>query len=123
MSGAPGRPGPLRYIVQEGKGMSRRSKSRYATAEPSASPMPMKSPISRQPTPQPTPTPETRYEQAPTGAKPGMTQSQQFRLEYSELYDLPPDFKIPDLPKEQQILYPAQFAGWKEEIRKQELKT
>jgi hypothetical protein len=112
MSGVSGRPEPLRSLVQEGKVVSRRSMSRYATAEPSASPTPMKPPISpRQPTP--TPPPETRHEQAPTGAKPGMSLKQRFHMDFLELFDLAENATYADMTEQQQLLYPAQFTKWK----------
>jgi hypothetical protein len=112
MSGVSGRPEPLRSLVQEGKVVSRRSMSRYATAEPSASPTPMKPPISpRQPTP--TPPPETRHEQAPTGTKPGMSLKQRFHMDFLELFDLAENATYADMTEQQQLLYPAQFTKWK----------
>jgi hypothetical protein len=112
MSGVSGRPEPLRELVYERKVVSRRSRSRYATAEPSASPTPMKLPISpRQPTP--TSPPETRHEQAPTGAKPGMSLKQRFHMDFLELFDLAENVTYADLTEQQQLLYPAQFTKWK----------
>jgi hypothetical protein len=130
MSGVSGRPEPLHELVHEREVASRRSRSRYTTAEPSASPTPMKPPISprqptprqptprqptpRQPTPrQPTPPQETRHEQAPTGAKPGMSPKQRFHMEYLELFDLAENVTYADLTEQQQLLYPAQFTKWK----------
>ncbi|KAI1663553.1 hypothetical protein L13192_12508 [Pyrenophora tritici-repentis] len=127
MSGVPGRPEPLCELVQERKVVSRRSRSRYPTAEPSASPTLMKPPISpRQPTPLPealmkpsvsprplTPLQETRHEHAPTGAKPGMSLKQRFHNEFLELFELPENVTYADLTEQQQLLYPAQFTKWK----------
>jgi len=117
MSGVPGRPKPLRELVQERKLVPHRTRSPYATAEPSASPMLMKfepsasatlmkPPISPR---QPTPLPETRHEQAPTGTNAGMSLQQQFHIEYLELFSLAENITYTDLTKEQQILYPTQF--------------
>jgi hypothetical protein len=110
MEGVPGRPKPLREFVNERKVVSRRTKSRYGTAEPSASPTPMKLPVSPR---QPTPLPETRYEQAPTRDKPEMSPTQRFHEDYLELFALPKHVTYADLIEQQQILYVAQFTHWK----------
>jgi hypothetical protein len=114
------RPNPLCEFIDEREVVSRRSRSRYVTAEPSASPTPMQSPIlphqptPRQPTPrQPTPPRETRHEQVPTGAKPAMTPKQQFHIVLLELFDLAENFTFEDLTRVQQLLYPRQFSNWK----------
>jgi hypothetical protein len=114
------RPNPLCEFIDEREVVSRRSRSRYATAEPSASPTPMQSPIlphqptPRQPTPrQPTPPRDTRHEQVPTGAKPAMTPKQRFHIVLSELFDLAENFTFEDLTGVQQLLYPGQFSNWK----------
>jgi hypothetical protein len=120
MSGISGRPEPLRELDHEREVVSRRTRSPYATAGLSASPTPVKPPISprqptpRQPTPsQPTPPPETRHEQAPTGAKPGMSLKQRFHMDFLELFDLAENVTYADLTEQQQLLYPAQFTKWK----------
>jgi len=110
MSGVPGRPEPLRELVHERKVVPRRTRSPYATAEPSASPTLMKPPVSPR---QPTPLPETRQEQAPTGTKPGMSLKQRFHKDFLELFDLAEEVTYADLTEQQQLLYPAQFTKWK----------
>jgi hypothetical protein len=110
MSGVPGRPEPLRELVHERKVVPRRTRSPYATAEPSASPTLIKPPISPR---QPTPLPETRHEQAPTGTNPGMSLKQRFHKDFLELFDLAESVTYADLTEQQQLLYPAQFTKWK----------
>jgi len=110
MSGVPGRPEPLRELVHERKAASRRSRSRYATAEPAASPTPMKPPISPR---RSTPLPETRLEQTPTRPESGRSLKQRFHADFLELFDLPEDATYADLTEQQQLLYPAQFTKWK----------
>jgi chemotaxis protein histidine kinase CheA len=123
MVGVSGRPGPLRELVQERKVSSSRSRSRYATAEPSASrsryatsapsisdppfDMPPSSPR------QPTTLPKTRHEQTPTIVKSGTSLKQQFHMEFLELFDLADNVTYADLTEKQQLLYPAQFTKWK----------
>ncbi|KZM24120.1 hypothetical protein ST47_g4738 [Ascochyta rabiei] len=110
MSGVPGRPEPLRELVHERKVASRRSTSRYPTAEPLVSLPLIKPPTSPR---QPTPLPETRNEQAPTGEKPAMSLKQRFHRDFLELFDLAEDVVYADLTEPQQLLYPAQFTKWK----------
>jgi hypothetical protein len=106
MSGVLGRPKPLRELVHERKAASRQSRSRYATAEPAASPTPVKPPISSR---RSTPLPETRLEQTPTRPKSRRSLKQRFHADFLELFNLPKDATYTDLTKQQQLLYPAQF--------------
>ena len=136
MVGVPDRPGPLRELVQERKMASSRSRSRYATAKPSASRAryatadPSASwsqhatvspsiknttfdipPTS--PTTLPKTRPETQHEQTPTAVKPGMSLKQRFHMEFLELFDLADNVTYADLTEKQQLLYLAQFTKWK----------
>ncbi|CAN9239272.1 unnamed protein product [Alternaria alternata] len=110
MSGAPDRPEPLRELVHERKAASRRSGSRYTTAEPAASPAPVKPPISPR---RSAPPPNMRLEQTPARPQSGKSPRQRFHAEFLELFDLPDDTTYADLDEQQQLLYPAQFANWK----------
>ncbi|RII22715.1 hypothetical protein CUC08_Gglean013433 [Alternaria sp. MG1] len=110
MSGAPDRPEPLRELVHERKAASRRSGSRYATAEPAASPAPAKPPISPR---RSAPPPHMRLEQTAAGPRSGKSLRQRFHADFLELFDLPDDTTYADLDEQQQLLYPAQFANWK----------
>jgi hypothetical protein len=110
MSGVPGRPGPLLELVHERKVASRQSRSRYATAEPTASPTPMKPPISPRYS---TPLPEVRLEQTPTRTEPGKSLKARFHADFLELFDLAEDATYAELTEQQQLLYPAQYTKWK----------
>ncbi|CAN9482206.1 unnamed protein product [Alternaria alternata] len=110
MSGAPDRPEPLRELVYERKAASRRSGSRYTTAEPAASPAPVKPLISLR---RSAPPPNMRLEQTAARLQSGKSPRQRFYAEFLELFDLPDDTTYADLDEQQQLLYPAQFANWK----------
>jgi hypothetical protein len=110
MSEAPDRPEPLRELVHERKAASRRSGSRYTTAEPAASPAPVKPPISPR---RSAPPPNMRLEQTPARPQSGKSPRQRFHADFLELFDLPDDTTYADLDEQQQLLYPAQFANWK----------
>jgi hypothetical protein len=110
MSGAPDRPEPLRELVHERKTASRRSGSRYATAESAASPAPVKPLISPR---RSAPLPNMRLEQTAARPQSGKSLRQRFHADFLELFDLPDDTTYADLNEQQQLLYPAQFANWK----------
>ncbi|CAN9211946.1 unnamed protein product [Alternaria alternata] len=108
ISEAPDRPEPLRELVHERKAASRRGGSRYATAEPAASPAPVKPPISPRRSAAP---PNMRLEQTPARPQSGKSLRQRFHADFLELFDLPDDTTYADLDEQQQLLYPAQFAN------------
>ncbi|CAG5137495.1 uncharacterized protein ALTATR162_LOCUS131 [Alternaria atra] len=108
MSGAPDRPKPLRELVHERKAASRRSGSRYATAKPAVSPAPVKPPISPR---RSAPPPNMRLKQTPARPQSRKSLRQRFHADFLELFDLPDDTTYTDLDKQQQLLYPAQFAN------------
>ena len=107
MSRALDRPEPLRELVHERKAASRRSGSRYATAELAASPAPVKPPRRS------APPPNMRLKQTPARPQSGKSPRQRFHAEFLELFDLPDDTTYADLDEQQQLLYPAQFVNWK----------
>ena len=130
MQGKPGRPEPLRELLDERARGSRRSVSRYTSVEPS-SPRQRTSPqqtlqhqtprrqTGRRSTPLAgqlqTPPPEyhsrklnDRLEKPDT-----MTPREKFHRDFLELYGLGEDVTYEDLSEQQQILYPAQFTKWK----------
>ncbi|KAI4940883.1 hypothetical protein J4E91_011140 [Alternaria rosae] len=110
MNGVPGRPGPLRELLHERTEASRRSRSRYATAELAASPTPVKPRMSPRLS---TPLPEMRLEQTPTRIESGRSLKQRFHADFIELFDLAEDATYEDLTEPQKLLYPAQFTKWK----------
>lgn len=110
MNGVPDRPEPLRELLHERTEASRRSRSRYATAEPAASPTPVKTRMSPRLS---TPLPEIRLEQTPTRTESGSELIKRFHAEYIQLFGLAENTTYADLTEPQKIIYPAQFTSWK----------